>query len=74
MAKVNYEKEWHKLKEGKIRKFVKLHNLIIKGYEDEGDYLRHQEQCQELIEMDMRDNTNEFNNVLYDLQMMNKGE
>ena len=72
MAKVNYEKEWHKLKEGKIRKFVKLHNLIIKGYEDEGDYLRHQEQYQELIEMDMRDNTNEFSNILHDLNREDK--
>ena len=72
MAKVNYEKEWHKLKEGKIRKFVKLHNLIIKGYEDEGDYLRHQEQYQELIEMDMRDNTNEFSNILHDLNKEDK--
>ena len=72
MAKVNYEKEWHKLKEGKIRKFVKLHNLIIKGYEDEGDYLRHQEQRQELIEMDMRDNTNEFSNILHDLNREDK--
>ena len=72
MAKVNYEKEWHKLKEGKIRKFVKLHNLIIKGYEDEGDYLRRQEQYQELIEMDMRDNTNEFSNILHDLNKEDK--
>lgn len=71
MAKVNYEKAWQTLKEEKIRKFIKLHNLIIKGYEDEGDYLRHEEQCQELIEMDTRDNTNEFSNILHD---MNRSE
>lgn len=67
-----YKEAWQKLKEEKIRKFVKLHNLIIKGYEDEGDYLRHQEQCQELIEMDMRDNTNEFSNILHDLNREDK--
>ncbi|UXU77304.1 hypothetical protein MUA27_10535 [Mammaliicoccus sciuri] len=71
MGKVDYKNAWQTLKEEKIRKFVKLHNLIIKGYEDEGDYLRHQEQCQELIEMDMRDNTNEFSNLLHD---MNRSE
>lgn len=72
MAKVNYEKAWQKLKEEKIRKFIKLHNLIIKGYEDEGDYLRYEEQCQELIEMDMRDNTNEFSNILHDVNRSGK--
>lgn len=67
-----YREAWQTLKEEKIRKFIKLHNLIIKGYEDEGDYLRHQEQCQELIEMDMRDNTNEFSNILHDLNREDK--
>lgn len=71
MAKVNYEKAWQKLKEEKIRKFIKLHNLIIKGYEDEGDYLRYEEQYQELIEMDTWDNTKEFSNLLHD---MNRSE
>lgn len=66
-----YKDAWQKLKEEKIRKFVKLHNLIIKGYEDEGDYLRYQEQCQELIEMDQLDGTKEFSNLLHD---MNRSE
>ncbi len=71
MAKVDYKNAWQTLKEEKIRKFIKLHNLIIKGYEDEGDHLRHQEQYQELIEMDTWDNTNEFSNLLHD---MNRSE
>ncbi len=72
MTKVDYKNAWQKLKEEKIRKFIKLHNLIIKGYEDEGDYLRHQEQYQELIEMDTWDNTNEFSNILHDMNRSGK--
>lgn len=71
MKDKEYKDAWQKLKEEKIRKFVKLHNLIIKGYEDEGDYLRYQEQCQELIEMDQLDGTHEFSNLLHD---MNRSE
>lgn len=72
MVKVDYKNAWQTLKEEKIRKFVKLHNLIIKGYEDEGDYLRHQEQYQELIEMDTWDNTKEFSNLLHDMNRSGK--
>ena len=70
MAKVNYEKIWKDYKESKIKKYIKLYN------EEQGliSFKERQELSKELSEMDSKDGTNEFNNVLYDLQMMNKGE
>ena len=64
-----YKDAWQELKEKKIEKFTKLHNLIINRHEDEGDYLRYIEQKNELFYMDNKDNTNEFSNLLSDIEM-----
>ncbi|MEB7677876.1 hypothetical protein NGB25_12260 [Staphylococcus saprophyticus] len=63
-----YKHAWQELKEKKIEKFTKLHNLIINRHEDKGDYLRYIEQTNELLDMDNADNTNEFSNLLSDLE------
>lgn len=68
MKDKQYKAAWQELKENKIKKFTKLHNLIINHYEDDGDYLRYIEQKNELLDMDSADNTNEFNNLLSDLE------
>lgn len=67
MAKVNYEKIWKDHKEKKIQKYIKLH------YGEIGiiPFKEKMELAKELSEMDNRDGTNEFGNVLYDLQTMN---
>ena len=68
MKDKQYKAIWQELKEKKIEKFTKLHNLIINHHEDEGDYLRYIEQMNELFYMDNKDNTNEFGNLLNDLE------
>lgn len=68
MSDKQYKDAWQELKEKKIEKFIQLHNLIINHHEDEGDFLRYIEQKNELIYMDNKDNTNEFSNLLSDLE------
>ncbi|MBF9297217.1 hypothetical protein I3V70_03820 [Staphylococcus schleiferi] len=70
MAKVNYEKIWKDYKESKIKTYIKLHKR------EQGliSFKAQQELAKELTEMDSRDGTNDFGNVLYDLQMMNRSE
>ena len=63
-----YKDVWQELKEKKFENFIKLHNLIINDYEDEGDFLRYIEQQNELFYMDSKDETNEFRNLLSDLE------
>ncbi|WP_312684260.1 hypothetical protein [Mammaliicoccus sciuri] len=70
MAKVNYEKIWKDHKEIKIKTYIKLHN----GEQGLISFKSQQELAKELTEMDSRDGTNDFGNVLYDLQMMNRSE
>ena len=70
MAKVNYEKIWKDHKESKIKTYIKLHN----GEQGLISFKAQQELAKELKEMDGRDGTNDFGNVLYDLQMMNRSE
>lgn len=65
MSKVNYKKIWKDHKESKIQKYIKLHNGEV-GIIPFAEKL---ELAKELSEMDNRDETNEFGNVLYDLQM-----
>ncbi|WP_239700265.1 hypothetical protein [Mammaliicoccus sp. D-M17] len=69
MAKVNYEKIWKDHKESKIKTYIKLHN----GEQGLITWQASRDLAIELSEMDSRDGTNEFGNVLYDLQM-NKEE
>ena len=68
MAKVNYEKIWKDHKESKIKTYIKLHN----GKQGLISFKVQKELAKELIEMDSRDGTNDFGNVLYDLQTMNR--
>ncbi|MCO4323258.1 hypothetical protein [Mammaliicoccus sciuri] len=68
MAKVNYENIWKAHKESKIKTYIKLH----KGEKGLISFKAQQELAKELTEMDSRDGTNDFGNVLYDLQMMSK--
>ena len=70
MAKVDYEKIWKDHKESKIKIYIKLHNR------EQGliSFKAQQELAKELTEMDSKDGTNDFGNVLYDLQMMNRSE
>lgn len=68
MKDKQYKDAWQELKEKKIEKFTKLHNLIINHREDEGDFLRYTEQQDELFYMDNKDGTNEFGNLLSDLE------
>lgn len=68
MKDKQYKDAWQELKEKKIEKFTKLHNLIINHHEDEGDFLRYTEQKNELFYMDNKDDTNEFSNLLSDLE------
>ncbi|WP_239700334.1 hypothetical protein [Mammaliicoccus sp. D-M17] len=70
MAKVNYEKIWKDHKERKIEKYIKLHN----GEQGLITWQASRYLAIELSEMDSRDGTNDFENVLYDLQMMNRSE
>lgn len=63
-----YKDAWQELKEKKFENFIKLHNLIINDYEDEGDFLRYIEQQNELFYMDNKDETNEFRNLLNDME------
>lgn len=70
MAKVNYEKIWKDHKESKIKTYIKLHN----GEQGLITWQASRDLAIELSEMDSRDGTNEFGNVLYDLQMMNRSE
>lgn len=63
-----YKDAWQELKEKKIEKFTKLHNLIINHHEDDGDFLRYIEQQNELFYMDNKDETNEFRNLLSDME------
>ena len=65
MSKVNYEKIWKDHKESKIEKYIKLYN----GEQGLISFKAQQELAKELTEMDSRDGTNEFGNVLYELQM-----
>lgn len=66
MAKVNYEKIWKEHKESKIKTYIKLHN----GEQGLISFKAQQELAKELTEMDGRDGTNDFGNLLYDLQKM----
>lgn len=68
MKDKQYKDAWYKMKEKKIEKFTQLHNLIINDYEDEGDFLRYIEQQNELFYMDSKDETNEFRNLLSDME------
>lgn len=65
MAKVNYEKIWKDHKENKIKTYIKLHN----GEQGLIRWQASRDLAIELSEMDSRDGTNEFGNLLYDLQM-----
>lgn len=65
MAKVNYEKIWKDHKESKIKTYIKLRN----GEQGLITWQASRDLAIELSEMDSRDGTNEFGNVLYDLQM-----
>lgn len=65
MAKVNYEKIWKDHKEKKIEKYIKLHS----GEQGLITWQASRDLAIELSEMDSQDGTNEFGNVLYDLQM-----
>lgn len=56
MAKVNYEKAWQTLKEEKINDYITYPNA---------------EKRDDLLRMDQLDGTNEFSNILHD---MNRGE
>ncbi len=66
MAKVNYEDIWKTHKESKIKTYIKLHN----GEQGLISFKAQQELAKELTEMDGRDGTNDFGDLLYDLQKM----
>lgn len=66
MVKVNYENIWKAHKESKIKTYIKLHN----GEQGLISFKAQRELAKELTEMDSRDGTNDFGNVLYDLQMI----
>ncbi|MGO1989579.1 hypothetical protein [Mammaliicoccus vitulinus] len=68
--KVNYEKIWKDHKESKIKTYIKLHN----GEQGLITWQASRDLAIELSEMDSRDGTNEFGNVLYDLQMNRERE
>lgn len=70
MSKVNYEKIWKDHKESKIKTYIKLHN----GEQGLISFKAQQELAKELTEMDGRDGTNDFGNLLYDLQKMKMEE
>ena len=52
MAKVNYKKAWQTLKEEKINNYITYPNS---------------EKRDDLLRMDQLDDTQEFNNLLYDM-------
>ena len=62
------KKIWKDHKESKIKTYIKLHNR------EQGliSFKVQQELAKELTEMDSGDGTNDFGNVLYDLQTMNR--
>ena len=70
MVKVNCEKIWKDYKESKIKKYIKLHN----GEQGLITWQASRDLAIELSEMDSQDGTNEFGNVLYDLQMNRERE
>lgn len=70
MVKVDYETLWKDLKESKLRTYIKIHN----GEEGLISFKVKQELAKELSEMDSRDGTNDFGNLLYDLETMNRSK
>lgn len=70
MAKVDYKRIWQDWKERQIRSFVLLHeNAKIR--EDKYYLLERNKVAFELREMDRLDGTNEFDNLLHDLERAN---
>lgn len=73
MTKIDYKKMWHEWKERQIRSFVLLHeNAKIR--EDKYYLLERNKLAFELREMDRLDGTNEFHNLLHDLERANVNE
>lgn len=73
MAKVDYKKIWQDWKERQIRSFVLLHeNAKIR--EDKYYLLERNKVAFELREMDRLDGTNEFHNLLHDLESFKEDE
>lgn len=73
MAKVNYKHIWQDWKERQIRSFVLLHeNAKIR--EDKYYLLERNKLAFELREMDRLDGTNEFHNLLHDLESFKEDE
>ncbi|WP_194745904.1 hypothetical protein [Staphylococcus chromogenes] len=71
MAKIDYKKMWHEWKDVQIEHFIKLHTNAINSKNE-----RVIGQCNlkraELLEMDKYDGTQEFQNLLHDLESFNE--
>lgn len=67
MTKIDYKKMWHEWKDVQIEHFIKLHTNAINSKNE-----RVIGQCNlkraELLEMDKYDGTQEFQNLLHDLE------
>ena len=68
MAKVNYEKAWQKLKEEKMREYIRLYE----GIEGFFAFDKMQILSSDLTEMDKLDGTKEFSNLLDDMNREDK--
>ena len=65
MSKINYEKAWYELKERKIQEYIKLH-----GEDGLISWHKKIDLGIELSDMDNIDESNDFGNLLYDLEIV----
>ncbi|MCQ9300528.1 hypothetical protein NQ043_05125 [Staphylococcus hyicus] len=71
MTKVDYKRIWQDWKERKIRSFILLHeNAKIR--KDKYYSIERNKVAYELREMDILDGTQEFQNLLHDLESINE--
>lgn len=71
MVKVDYKHIWQDWKERKIRSFILLHENA-KVRKDKCYSIERNKVAYELREMDELDGTQEFQNLLHDLERVNK--